>query len=66
MKVEITQKQLEAIHELAGTAESFLGGVGDIESKEFGLDEFDIDVKRCLKLIDRFFVKNGYPKATNL
>jgi len=64
MKVEITKAQLQAISELCGNAEASLGAGGDIESKDYGLDDYDKDTIKALKLIGRFFNKNGYDKPT--
>lgn len=64
MKVDITEAQLAAIFEMAGTMESTLGGGGDIESKDYGLDDYDKDTIHQLRLIGRFFTKNGYQKPT--
>lgn len=60
MKVEITKAQLNAIKHLCDDCEAMLGGSGDgSESKTENCD--DIWGKQ-IKLIDRFFIKNGYKR----
>lgn len=54
MKVEITKAQLQAIREIAEQEDAMLGCS----------DDDSIRIK-WLRLIDRFFEKNGMPRATS-
>lgn len=58
MKVEITKRQLEAIQEVCTTIDGTLG-CSDTESSDDAPD-FDKSMNRELKIIKRFFNKNGY------
>lgn len=57
MKVEITKRQLEAIAEIATTLDSMLGCS---EPNDIDVPDFDTVVLRELKIIQRFYKKNGY------
>ena len=58
MKVEITKRQLEAIQEVCTTAHSMIG-CSDTSSSDDAPD-FDKSMNRELKIIKKFFIKNGY------
>ena len=57
MKVDITKRQLEAIQEIATTLDSMIGGS---DSENIDAPDFDTVMNRELKIIQRFFKKNGY------
>lgn len=58
MKVEITKRQLEAIYEVCTTIVGTLG-CSDTEASDDVLD-FDETMRKELKIIKKFFNKNGY------
>jgi hypothetical protein len=60
MKLDITKAQLQAIADMANTAEAMLGGGGDVDSPD--IDTFDKDTIKQLKLIDKFLANNGYSR----
>lgn len=57
MKVDITKRQLEAIAEVCTTIDAT---IGCSESNDIDGSDFDTDMRRELKIIARFFKKNGY------
>jgi len=62
MKVEITERQLEAIADIATTLEAM---IGCSEPNDLNGNDFDTDTKKELKIIVRFFKKNGYELNLN-
>ncbi|ANW96727.1 hypothetical protein AXE80_10775 [Wenyingzhuangia fucanilytica] len=63
MKIDITKRQLEAIFELATAIEGMLGcSDGDID----GDVNFDKEMTKELKCINRLFIKNGYQPPSNV
>jgi len=57
MKVDITKRQLEAIQEIATTLDSMIGCSDDEYTDG---TNFDTVINKELKIIQRFFKKNGY------
>lgn len=57
MKVEITKRQLQAIAEISSTLDAM---IGCSEPNDITGSYFDKDTQKELKLIQRFFNKNGY------
>ena len=57
MKVEITKRQLQAIAEISTTLDAM---IGCSEPNDIDGSDFDKDTQKELKIIQRFFKKNGY------
>ena len=60
MKVEITKRQLEAIHEICTTVDSTLGCSESHMIEDSKNYDYDTIMLKELKHIERFFNKNGY------
>lgn len=58
MKLKITQRQLQAIAEIATTIDAMIGCSDN--SYIDGASDFNADMNRELIFVDRFFKKNGY------
>ena len=61
MKVEITKAQMQAIADLTSDIESMIG-CSDTEFSVDGGENTDVIWERKVKLIDRFFINNGYKR----
>ena len=62
MKVDITKRQLEAIQEICTTVDAMTGnGGGDTMERVDGTEvDWDTSMLKELKIVARFFEKNGY------